>query len=520
MRLVSAEEMRRLDRLTIERYGTPGQVLMERAGAGATKMILEVFPFLRRRGRRVVVVAGKGNNGGDGLVMARLLLRRGLQVEVVLLGRAAEVSGDAERSLRAYARLRGRLTEVGSLRELGVLADRLAKADAVIDAIFGTGLASPVRGLHAEAIELMNASGVPAFAVDIPSGLNADTGQPLGSAVQAEATATFGCAKIGHALFPGARLSGTVGVVDIGIAGEALAEVPAQTFLLDAALAAGLVPDREPDAHKGNCGHLLVIAGGFGKTGAAQLVTRAALRAGAGLVTLAGPASLYSIYAAGVLEAMTEALPDRDGRILFDEDRLRHLLEGKNALVVGPGIGVDDETRKTVRFLVEQSKLPAVLDADALSCLSGDTPVLTRAQSPLLLTPHPGEMARLLGTSTIEVQGDRVATARRFATRHSCTLILKGARSVIANPAGLVWINPTGNPGMASGGMGDVLSGVLGGLLAQGMQPDDAARLGVYVHGASADRAAADAGEIGLLASDVVAGLPRELHLLRQRRDV
>jgi hydroxyethylthiazole kinase-like uncharacterized protein yjeF len=520
MRLVSAEEMRRLDRLTIERYGTPGHVLMERAGTGATKILLEVFPFLRRRGRRVVVVAGKGNNGGDGLVMARLLCRRGLQAEVVLLGRATELGGDAERNLRAYTRVRRSVSEVSSTQKLGMLADRLAKADAVVDAIFGTGLGSPVRGFHAEAIELMNASGVPMFAVDVPSGLNADTGQPLGSVVQAEATATFGCAKIGHVLFPGARLTGTLAVVDIGIADEALADVPAQTFLLDTAAAAQLVPDREADAHKGSCGHVLVIAGGFGKTGAAQLVTRAASRAGAGLVTLAGPASLYTVYAAGVLEAMTETLPDRDGRIVFDEHCLRRLLEGKNALVVGPGIGVNDDTRKTVRFLVEQGRMPAVLDADALSCLSGDTDVLARAQGPLLLTPHPGEMARLLGTDTIEVQGDRVETARRFATHHRCILILKGARTVIADSGGLVWINPTGNPGMASGGMGDVLSGILGGLLAQGLRPNDAARLGVYVHGASADRAAADTGEIGLLASDVVTGLPRELRLLRQCRDV
>ena len=329
MYLVTAEEMRTLDRLTIE-GGTPGHVLMERAGRGATQVLLACVPRLRRRGRRAVVVAGKGNNGGDGFVIARLLRQRGVRTEVVLLGRAADIT----RRRRAHAaRLRGdaaaplhELTDLG----IGPLPKVLAGADLVVDAIFGTGLDKPVRGMHAEAIELINASGVPVFAVDIPSGLNADTGLPMGTAIQAEATATFGFAKLGQALYPGVRHCGRLAVVDIGLAPEAIAAHPPRAALLEDGDVARLVPARPPDAHKGDCGHVLIIAGSFGKTGAAQLAARAAGRVGAGLVTVVAPASLYPVYAAGALEVMTEALPDDDGRIRFDAARLAALVEGKS----------------------------------------------------------------------------------------------------------------------------------------------------------------------------------------------
>jgi NAD(P)H-hydrate epimerase len=514
MRIVSAEEMRDLDRLTIE-GGTPGHVLMERAGSGATKALLELFPHMRRKGRRALVCAGKGNNGGDGFVIARLLRNRGVRTDVVLFGRVAEVKGDAARNLRSYRRGRTAIHEVTGTNELDALLDCLERAEIVVDAIFGTGLSSEVRGAQAAAIDLINASGVPVFAVDIPSGLQADTGLPLGTAIQAEATATFGFAKIGQLLYPGASHCGTLAVVDIGIADAATAARPATTWLLDADEVARLVPTRRPDAHKGDCGHLLVVAGSFGKTGAAQLVTRAAQRVGAGLVTLVGPRSLYPIYAGGAVEAMTDALPDRDGRILFDPERLQELVAGKSAVAIGPGIGTHEEARQVVRWLLGNLTVPLVLDADALTCIAADTSSLSAAKAPTVLTPHPGEMARLLGADTAEVQSDRVGLARRFADSHRCVLILKGARTIVAEPSSHAWINPTGNPGLASGGTGDVLCGVVGGLLAQGLTASEAARLGVYLHGAAADRAALQGGEIGLVASDVIAGLRTELGALQ-----
>ncbi len=509
MIVVSAAEMQRLDELTIQRYGTPGKVLMERAGTGATAVLLQQFPHVRRH--RVVICAGKGNNGGDGFVIARLLARKRVRVEVFLLGKQSDVKGDAAGALAALRRTRVPIVETTSAQGLGKLAASLNDAGLVVDAVFGTGLNATVEGLYADALHLMNASGVPIFAVDIPSGLHADYGTPLGVAIQAEATATFGFAKIGQVIHPGIEHVGALAVVDIGIATEALAEAQPRTRLLEPEDIAPLVPRRDAEAHKGTCGHVLVIAGSRGRTGAARLAAHAACRTGAGLTTLAGPASLNDILAGGVPEVMTALLDEQDGAVRFDEGGMRAVLEGKTAVVVGPGIGVHDDAQKLVRFLLSEVPLPMVVDADALTCVARDIGVLSSARARAILTPHPGEMARLLGSDTAAVQADRVGTARRFAVEHGCVLVLKGARSVVAAPDGAVWINPTGNPGMASGGMGDALSGILGGLLAQGLSPEEATRLGVYLHGDIADDVAGHRGQIGLLASDVIDGVPAGL---------
>jgi hydroxyethylthiazole kinase-like uncharacterized protein yjeF len=517
MILVTAAESRRLDTLTIERYGTPGAVLMERAGAGATAVLLAQFPHARRHG--VTICAGKGNNGGDGFVIARLLRRQGVGVEVSLLGRPEDVKGDAAAALAAARRARIPITPVTTPAGVGALATRLGQAALLVDAVFGTGLNAPVEGMHADLLHAMNSSGVPIFAVDIPSGLHADRGTPLGVAIQAEATATFGFAKVGQVVYPGVDHVGALAVVDIGIAPQAVHEVRPRTRLLEPEDVGALVPVRAPEAHKGTAGHVLVIAGSRGHTGAARLAAHAACRAGAGLTTLAGPASLNTVFAVGVPEVMTAPLRDRDGFLEFDEPELRRLLETKSAVIVGPGIGTHGAAQQLVRFLLAEIALPMVVDADALTCLARDLSVLRQARARAILTPHPGEMARLLGTDSAAVQADRVATAREFAQRHGCVLVLKGARSVVA--AGIddgsanVWINPTGNPGMASGGMGDALSGILGALLAQGLAPADAACLGVYVHGAAADHAATARGPIGILASDVIDAVPAGLARLR-----
>jgi hydroxyethylthiazole kinase-like uncharacterized protein yjeF len=514
MILVSAAEMRHLDALTIERYGTPGHVLMERAGAGATAVLLAQFPHVRRR--RVVIVAGKGNNGGDGFVIARLLRKKGVRAEVVLLGKRQDVKGDAARMLVALGRAGVPLMEATSANDIAKLAVRFKDAALLVDAVFGTGLNAPVQGHLADVFHLMNASGVPILAVDIPSGLDADHGTPLGVAIQAEATATFGFAKLGQVIYPGIDHVGTLAVVDIGIADEAVAEVQPRTRLLDADEVRSLVPMRAPESHKGTCGHVLIFAGSRGHTGAARLAAHAACRAGAGLTTLAGPASLNSIFASDVPEVMTALLDDIDGFVRFNEAQVRGLVEGKSAVIVGPGIGTHDDAAKLVRFLLNEVPLPMVVDADALTCIARDRGVLPSARADAILTPHPGEMARLLGGDTALVQADRLGTARTFAAEQRCVLVLKGARSVIAAPDGSVWINPTGNPGMASGGMGDALSGILGALLGQGLSPADAACLGVYVHGEVADHVAASRGQIGLLASDVIEGVSAGLSRLQQ----
>ncbi len=513
--LVSAQEMRELDRLTIEKYGTPGHVLMERAGAGATTVLLKAFPHVKTA--PVLVCAGKGNNGGDGFVIARLLKKAGVACEVMLTATQKEVKGDALRNLKAFARLCGRISEITTTEQLAEVRKKIGDYGLIVDALLGTGLSAPVRGLMAELIDLINASGVPVVAVDTPSGLDTDRGVPLGTAIRASLTVTFGYPKLGL-LQPSATAEvGRVVVVDIGVASEALATVNPQTILLTQQSVGTLIRSRTLDAHKGDFGHLLVLAGARGKSGAALLSGGAALRTGTGLVTLAGPSSLNTIFSSVLIEAMTIPMPERqDGSLALDEIAVTEAVRGKSAIAFGPGIGVSTATIGLTRWLLLNSTLPLVIDADGLNCLASDLAPLRDARVPVILTPHPGEMARLAKTTNADVQSQRLAVARAFATQHRCFLVLKGSRTVIAAPDGKVWVNPTGNPGLASGGMGDVLTGIIGGLLAQGYAPEHACQLGVFLHGAVGDRAAAEKGQIGILARDLIEQLPHGLQRLRQ----
>jgi NAD(P)H-hydrate epimerase len=513
MLVVTAEEMREMDRRTIQKYDVPSLTLMERAGAGITQALLERFGRLAKKG--VLIVAGKGNNGGDGLVVARLLKKKRIPCEVALLARQDELSPDAAHNLRAFLKLKGKVTEINA-NGLDLLAQRLSKNALVADAILGTGIKSEVRGLFAEVITMLNASGLPIVAADIPSGLDTDKGTPLGVSIQAEMTVALAYPKLGEVIYPGVKYVGDLVVADIGIAPEAVAEVAPRTELLDRETIRWLVPRREPDTHKGIYGHALIVAGSRGKTGAAILASRAAMRTGAGLVTLAAPRSLNNILAGALVEAMTELLPENPSEemeILSDGD-WRRLLERKNALLLGPGIGVNAATQNALRWLLRHLAMPWVIDADALNSLTLEIDRLRHAKTAPILTPHPGEMARLTGKSTAEVNADRIGLARGFATENRCYVVLKGARTVMATPAGWVFINPTGNPGMASGGMGDVLAGILTALLGQGLSAEDAMKLGVYVHGFVGDSVAEARGEIGLIASDIIESLPSGLRAL------
>ena len=518
MYLVSAAQMRELDRLTIEKYGTPGHVLMERAGSGATQVL---FDFFEKRPKRVVVVAGRGNNGGDGFVMARLLKKQGIACEVILAAKKREVGGDARRNLQAFSRLRGRVEEVSALDQLPAAEKRLERCDVIIDALLGTGLNTAVKGIQAALIAGMNAHGAPIVAVDMPSGLQADSGQPVGCAVEATLTVTFGYPKLGQALYPGTAHVGQLACVDIGIAPQALTEVAPQLHVLTRREVGGQIRARHPESHKGDFGHALVLAGARGKSGAAVLSASAALRTGTGLVTLAGPQGLIPIFSSVLLEAMTAPQPERaDGSLRLNERLLSQSLHGKSALVFGPGIGVSAETKRMARWLLKNSQVPLLIDADGLNCVASQVAMLKTAQAPVILTPHPGEMSRLTALSTGDIQARRLEVARQFAARYSCYLVLKGARSIIAAPDGRAWINPTGNPGMASGGMGDVLAGIIGGLLAQGYAPDVACCLGVFLHGAAADTFARQHGQAGMLARDVIDNLPDTLSALSRASEV
>ena len=518
MYLVTAAQMRELDRLTIEKYGTPGHVLMERAGIGATQVLLD---FFQQRPKRAVVVAGKGNNGGDGFVIARLLKKQGIACGVILAAKKRDVRGDAKQNLQAFLRLRGQVEEVISIEQLPAAEKRLERCEVIVDALLGTGLNTAVTGIHAALIAGMNAGGVPIVSVDIPSGLNADSGQPGGRVVEAAVTVTFGYPKLGQVLYPGTAHVGQLACVDIGIAPQALTEVAPQTHLLTRHEVGRQIRMRHPESHKGDFGHLLVLAGARGKSGAALLSASAALRTGTGLVTLAGPQGLVPVFSSVLLEAMTAPQPERaDGSLKLDERVLSQALNGKSAVAFGPGIGVSVETKRMARWLLKKSQVPLLIDADGLNCVASQVAMLKTATVPVVLTPHPGEMSRLAAMPTTDIQANRLDVARSFATRYGCYLVLKGARSIIAAPDGRTWLNPTGNPGMASGGMGDVLSGIIGGLLAQGYAPDEACCLGVFLHGAAADIFAQQHGEAGMLARDVIDTLPDTLRVLYQTGQV
>jgi NAD(P)H-hydrate epimerase len=510
MLVVTTAQMRELDRLTIQKYQTPSLTLMERAGEGIAGAILERFARAAKKG--VLVVAGKGNNGGDGFVVARLLKKKRISCEVALLARRDDLTADAAQNLRAWVKLKGKVTEIDS-NKLHLLSERIANNGLLVDAILGTGTKNTVTGLFSEVITLMNASGLPTVAVDIPSGLDSDRGWPLGTAIQAEMTVSLGYPKLGEVIYPGLTHVGELVVADIGIESRAVVEVAPQTELLELETVRWLVPRRQADTHKGSYGHLLVVAGARGKTGAAILSCRAAMRAGAGLVTLAAPRALNNIFTSSLVEVMTEPLGDDTSEQLemLTDVEWRRLLERKNVVLFGPGIGVSEATHHSIRWLLRNLELPWVIDADGLNNLALELDRLRQARTPPILTPHPGEMARLIGKNTAAVNADRIEVARGFALAHRCHLILKGARTVIATADGKVFINPTGNPGMASGGMGDVLAGIIAALLGQGLSGVDAMKLGVYVHGYVGDRVAESKGPIGILASDIVEGLPKAL---------
>ena len=506
MKFCTAAEMRRLDEKTIKECGLPGVVLMENAGRGAAFLTADHFGSLA--GRKASVVCGRGNNGGDGFVMARIFHGWGAQVRVFLLGDPDKVAGDALVNLNVARKMSLEIIEIKEEAHLNRLD--LSEAEVIVDAVFGTGLNSEVRGLYRGAIELINQAGGFVAAVDIPSGVDADTGQILGEAVKADLTATFGLPKIGLLLPPGRELAGRLEIVDIGIPPHILAEAdPGKELLLEETLK-GLLRPRRLQGHKGDYGHVLITAGSTGKTGAAALSALAAARTGAGLVTLAGPASLNPVLETLVTEVMTEPLPEEAPGYLSSEaaGRVLELAASRSVLALGPGLGTSPGAVGLVLNLVEKADLPLVVDADGLNALAGKTEVLKKAKGDVVLTPHPGEMARLLGSSTAEIARDRLGAAETLARDNGVYVVLKGYRTVLAAPDGRLWLNTTGGPHMASGGMGDVLTGIIAGLISQGLSALDAARLGVFVHGLAADLAAETSGPQGILASDLLSLLP------------
>jgi ADP-dependent NAD(P)H-hydrate dehydratase / NAD(P)H-hydrate epimerase len=508
MILVTADEMQRMDRLTIESFGIPGRVLMENAGRGATAFFLETI--VRHHPGKVGIAAGRGNNGGDGFVMARYLHQKGIPATVFLLAPRGRITGNAAANLKLLDAIGVPVVEISDSANFQSRLALMRHQRTWIDAILGTGLSSDVGGHFWTAIDFINRQNRPVFAVDIASGLNADTGQVCGICIHATATATFGFAKVGHLSYPGRVLSGQLKVIDIGIPPHIAASVGCRQHLITPGTLKKKLPERPATAHKGHTGHLLVLAGSPGKSGAAAMTASAAMRAGAGLVTLGIPESIHPVLEGMATETMTVGLPETVQGNLDESacETVISLVRDKRCLAVGPGLGTDPSTGRLLGRLIEASPVPMVIDADALNLIAVQPSILSTAKAPIVLTPHPGEMARLSGHSTADIQSDRIGHARSFAERHRLHLVLKGAATIVARPDGTVFVNATGNPGMAAGGMGDVLTGLIAGLITQGIEISAAARTGAYLHGAAADRLMLQKAPFGYLATEVMDSLP------------
>lgn len=514
MRLVNSFEMRKMDRLTIQDLGIPGAVLMENAARGATRIFMD--HFAPSKDAHVVILCGGGNNGGDGYVMARYIKEAGVAVTVIVLSELKKISGDARINLDVIQRMDIEILEIPDAKKWVKGRRMMRVCDAIIDGILGTGLNSPVRGFYRKVIEEVNSLDKPVMSVDIPSGLNADTGQIMGVAVKADLTVTFGFPKIGQLVFPGAEVVGRLARIDIGIPDSIARQIPESAMMSEPDEFHLLFSAEGQDIHKGSRGHLLVLAGSTGKTGAATLTALGALRAGAGLVTLGVPKTLNSILEGKLTEVMTVPLPETpEGSLsLRAEKEINKLMEGKTALALGPGLSTHPETTALVRNIVKTCRVPMVIDADGLNALSEDLRVLADCKEGAILTPHPGEMGRLTSLKISDIQDNRVGTTHRFVEKYGCHLILKGARTLIAEPGGKIHVNPTGNPALSSGGSGDVLTGLVGGFLARRWPMKEAGITAAYLHGLAADYLAEDMGQTGVLAGELLDVLPELMRSL------
>ena len=502
--------MHDIDQSAIKHFRLPGLVLMENAGHGVASLMHRKIPDLKDK--KVMVVAGKGNNGGDGFVIARHLHNSGITVQILLLGKRSQLKSDARTNADIAFKMELPIHEV-SESNLNSNNHSLRHCHIIVDAIFGTGLSKPAGGLYQKMIKKINSSGKYVVSVDLPSGIDSDSGQIMGPHVQAHLTAALGLMKRSHLLYPAAEAMGDVEVLDISIPSQAAESQKIKIELLEESDIRAWFPKRTPNTHKGDYGHTLVVAGSRGKGGAAGLTALAALKVGAGLVTLAVPESCHHSLEFNPLETMSVPLSETKSGSLSVQalDTLIEHTQGKSSLAIGPGLSTQAATADLLRLYLPQVECPMVIDADGLNCLARGTEILSELQGPVILTPHPKELSRLSGGSVKEILERRLEAASDFAQTHSVILLLKGAGTLIAHPEGDVWINPTGNPGMATAGSGDVLTGIIAGLLAQGLEAQPAAAAGAYLHGLAGDLYAAQYGEASLIGGDLIAKLPESI---------
>ncbi|WP_378956124.1 NAD(P)H-hydrate dehydratase [Pelosinus sp. sgz500959] len=516
MKFVTSAEIRSIDQRAIEEYGIPSVALMENAGNEVVSQIERIMGNLYNK--RVSIFAGKGNNGGDGYVVARHLYNQGAKVKVFLIGNKANVTGDALINLQIISYMGIDVIEVANESDWDKVKIAMTFTDCLVDALVGTGFTGQLSGHMAQVVESLNKINKVVIAIDLPSGVDADTGQISGVAVKADHTITFSLPKQGLLLYPGASYAGDVTVADIGIPRTLLIDEKIKQNIITNTIVKSMFPKRNPDVHKGSCGKVLIVAGSKGMTGAAALTSNAAVRAGAGLVVLGIAESLHDIMEAKLTEVMTKPLPEVAAGIMGQGaiSDIKEMALRNDIVAIGPGLGRHVDTMTAIRQIIKTVEKPLVIDADALYALIGHTDILTETKAVPVLTPHSGEMARLVGLTVDEVNQDRIYITRQAAIEWGSIIILKGARTLVAFPDGEVYININGNAGMATGGTGDVLTGVIAALIAQGLSSHEAALVGVYIHGLAGDIVARN-GMIGVAASDLIQALPAAIFGIQEK---
>ncbi len=515
-RVVSAEEMRWCDETTINSYGVPGLLLMENAGRGVVEIIRQKFSPLESK--KILIVCGKGNNGGDGFVIARLLSNLCEQINVLLMTSPSKLEGDAKKNfiiLQKFAKKSSHQITIHRYSKRNLSS--IPKPDLIVDALFGTGFAGHVRTPFTDIIDWMNNQDSQIVAVDIPSGVNGTTGVVENCAVRASITVTFGAIKSGLLCNLGRELAGSVSLVNIGIPNSIAKDKRLRTFLVEKSDVSGIIPKRSMHAHKYSVGKVLVLAGSKGLTGAAALCSNSAMRIGAGAVMLGTPEPVYPILARKLTEVMTFPLPaTNDGTLsLGSLDEIREKLTWADVFVIGPGLSQNLETQQLILKLLHEYQGKVLVDADGLNAIAANgIHKLHVARAQFILTPHVGEFSRLTELPAVEIEHRRIDVARTLAKKINATVVLKGVPTVTASKDGSCYLNSTGNPGMATAGSGDVLSGIIAGLWAQGISDIEAAYAGVYLHGLSGDLAAKKMGERGILANDLIDYLPAAMQLI------
>ena len=508
MKILTSEQMKNIDRRTIQDFGIPGIVLMENAGIKAAQFIIESIKDIHRK--EILILCGPGNNGGDGFVVARHFFNYGLLPHVLLIGDSKKVKGDALTNLKISRKMGIEIQEIKTERGWEKYKQNLAHFDLIIDALLGTGLQGAPRGIYKKIITDINQSDAEVVAIDIPSGLSGSCCKVEGEAMNAKHTITFCCPKIPHIFPPAAEHVGRLEIADISVPEEAIERENVWLNLIEKDFVGKLIPCRKRDAHKGDFGHILVISGSIGKSGAAVLTSKAALKTGAGLVTVATASSAQKLIAPQNSEIMTEPLHETESGSISRKAllKLKELSKGKDLLAIGPGLSTHPETASVIRAILKDTQMPALIDADGINAFEGFSKELFGKHRDLIVTPHPGEMGRIIGQPAKFVQENRIEVCRNFATTHQCYMVLKGYKTLISDTHGNVYVNQTGNPGLATAGAGDVLTGMIAGFLVQNIGVLNALILAVYIHGLAADIAAADFGEIPLMAGNVIDCIP------------